>query len=139
MATRAARPTTPLGRLQAIAGLVDAASPPGASNVLLHVVDDGNEVVLGLLHLDPERHPCDQMRGLVAAPEWWALGIVVAGRARFLDQPERDPESITSTYFVERGGAEVSLMRRGDEVVELTGRVEGRIPDLLRGALGLGS
>jgi hypothetical protein len=124
-------------RLLSIAHALDAASTPGCSDVLVSVAADRRDVVLGLLRLDPRRHPCEELRGMVARDEWWAVGIVVAGRARFLDQPDREPEPILTTYLVERGGAEVSLLRRRREVTESRGRVEGRIPDLCRSMLGL--
>ena len=124
-------------RLASIARVLADASTPGCSDVLVHVLDDPDDVVLGLHPLDPAQHPCDELHGAVAPPDWWAVGIVIAGRARYLDRPEADPEPITTTYLVERGGAEVSLLRRGDDVTELRDRVVGRIPDLCRGMLGL--
>lgn len=129
--------TTPRHRLASIARVVADASAPGCSDVLVHVRADPDDVVLGLHPLDPGQHPCDELRGAVAPPDWWAVGIVIAGRARFLDRPDLAPEPITTTYFVERGGAEVSLLRRGDVVTEMGERVVGRIPDLCRGMLGL--
>lgn len=122
-------------RLLSIAHALDAAGP--GSDVLVGVIADPDDVVLALRTLDPDRHPCDELRGRVAPSDWWAVGIVVEGRARFLDQPDRPPEPIVTTYLVERGGAEVSLLRRGGEVTESHERVSGRIPDLCRGMLAL--
>lgn len=124
-------------RLASIARLLDAATTDECSDVLVHVIADPDDVVLGLRPLDPHRHPCEELRGMVAEPHWWAVGLVVHGRARFLDEPDRPPEPILSTYLVERGGHETSLLRRGDAVTETTERVEGRLPDLCRAMLGL--
>jgi hypothetical protein len=105
-------------------------------DVLVRVISHPHEVELGLLPLAPDRHPCEELHGFVAPDEWWAVGLVVRGRAHFLDEPGRQPEPIVSTFFVERGGVEVSLLRRGDEVSEGPGRVEGRLPDLCRAMVG---
>jgi hypothetical protein len=124
-------------RLVSIAHVLDGAGP--GSDALVGLVRDPDDVVLVLRNLDPHRHPCDELHGLVAPDDWWAVGMIVRGRARFLDEPDRPPEAITTTYLVERGGAEVSLLRRGDRVTESRDRVHGRIPDLCRGMLAKAS
>jgi hypothetical protein len=100
--------------------------------VLAHISVDGDELELGLRELDPDLHPTMELAGLVADPRWWALCLVTRGRAHLLDAPDAPSEPVVSTYAVDRAGHEVSLLRRGTEVEELTGPVVGRIPDLLR-------
>lgn len=127
---------TALERLTAVAHAAEQACLLSPDDVLVRVVGTQHEVELGLRPLDPGRHPCEVLQGFVAPDEWWAVGLVVRGRAHFLEEPQRQPEPIVSTFFVERGGVEVSLLRRGDRVSEGTGRLEGRLPDLCRAMVG---
>lgn len=133
----AAPPPSPRDRLSSIAVLLDESSARSDVDLHVYVTDDGRAFELGLRALDPRLHPCEELRGLVAAEDWWAVGLVLHGRLRFLDGGDRGPEPIRSTYLVARDGTEVSLLRRGDEVTELAGPAEGRLPDLLRTMLGL--
>ena len=137
MSASTTAPSTARERLVSIARVLADSSAPGCSDVLVHVLDDPSEVVLGIHQLDPHQHPCEELRDLVAPPEWWAVGIVIAGRARYLDRPDAEPERVTTTYLVERGGATASLVRRGDVVTAMQEPMVGRIPDLCRSMLGL--
>jgi hypothetical protein len=123
------------GLLVRIAHIVDASrhdrGPHAAVSVEL--VDD--EVVLGLRAFD--RHPVEELAGLVAPSTWWAFLLCTTGRVRFLDQPERSPERIVNTFGRSREGEEVSLLRRRNEVATLRGPAEGSIPDLVRAILGV--
>jgi hypothetical protein len=125
-----------LERLTAVAHAAEQACLLSPDDVLVRVIAHQHEVELGLLPLDPDLHPCEELRGFVAPEEWWAVGLVVRGRAHLLDEPDRQPEPIVSTFFIERGGAEVSLLRRGNRVDEGPGRAEGRLPDLCRSMVG---
>jgi hypothetical protein len=128
-------PTSARERLAAIARLVEEACARADGHTLVRIVADDHDVELGLLPL--EGHPCDELGSFVAPPEWWAVGLVTHGRARFLDQPDRPPEPIVSSYFLERSGHAVSFLRRGAEVTEPSEPLVGRIPDLCRSMLGL--
>ncbi len=108
----------------------------GGADVLVRVIPEQTRVQLGYYPIPNDAHPCAYFADLVAGPDWWAVGIVLRGTARFLDQAEPEPVSILATYFVERGGEEVSLLRRGDEIVHLPARAVGRIPDLCHSILG---
>jgi hypothetical protein len=119
-----------------LAHLIDDAGPAGCRDVFVFARIDGADVVVGVRPL--ERHPCDELVGFGAPPQWWAVGFWLHGRARFLDRPSSPPEPIVSTYLLDRSGASASLLRRGDEVLELPGPTEGRIPDLCRKILGGG-
>lgn len=130
-------PSSALERLSAIASVVEEGLAGAAAGTFVRVVADDADVELGLWPLDPDRHPCVELAGLVAPPAWWAVGLVVPGRAWCLDEPEATPEPVVSSHFVERGGAAVSLLRRGTEVTRPTEPMTGRIPDLCRAILRL--
>jgi hypothetical protein len=123
-------------RLLSIAELVDLAGPEHPDGIIVSVALEEDDVVLGVRRLDPTLHPTIELAGLVAEPSWWALCLCTHGRARFLDEPDRLPEAIVSTFAVDRCGTEVSLLRRGATVTELPGPALGRIPELLRSILG---
>lgn len=124
-------------RLLSIAQVLDAASADAGLPIQAYVTEDGDDVELGVRLLQLGVHPCDELRGTVAPADWWAMGVVTFGRARFLDHPDLDPEPIQSTYLLARDGTEVSLLRRGRDVEQLHGPAQGRIPDLCRSILGL--
>ena len=128
-------PTSARERLAAIARLVEEACADADGYTLVRIVAHEQNVELGLLPL--EGHPCEELTGFIAPPDWWAVGLVTRGRARFLDQPDRPPEPIVSSYFVERSGHAISFLRRGAEVTEPSEPLVGRIPDLCRSMLGL--
>ena len=123
-------------RLLSIAHVVDSASADLTGARIVSVELDGDDVVLGVRDLPAGVHPVGPLAGLVAPEQWWALCIVTHGRAHFLDEPDRAPEDIVSTFALARDGSEASLLRRGDDVMELPGPTTGRIPDLLRTILG---
>ena len=119
--------------LTAIAHVVEEAVHPDPAGAIAYARLEGHEVELGLRPLDPDLHPCLELRGFVAPDDWWAFGIVTHGTATFLDEQRR--ERIVSAFFRSRDGQEVSLLRRGGRVEELPGLAEGRVPDLVREAL----
>jgi hypothetical protein len=123
--------------LVALAHIVEEAVHSDPAGTAIFVRRTGGEIELGLRPLDPELHPCLELRGFVAPEDWWAFGLVAHGTATFLDEDRS--ERIVSTHLRSRSGEEVSLLRRGDTVQELPGRGEGRIPDLLRSVLRLGT
>ena len=123
----------PLDLLERIAHLIDAASHDPTDHIAASVELDEGELVLGVRTFD--LHPTLALAGLVAPPSWWGLIVCSPGRAHFLDQPDRPPEPIVSTYARSRDGAEVSLLRRGTDVTRLPGPAEGRIPELVQGIL----
>jgi hypothetical protein len=125
---------TPADLLAALAHVVEEAVHRDPAGTAVYVKREGEEIELGIRALDPELHPCLELRGLIAPDDWWAVGLVTHGTATFLD--EQRSERIVSSFFRSRDGDEVSLLRRGEDVQELPGRGEGRIPDLLRSALG---
>jgi hypothetical protein len=121
--------------LAALARILEEAvhSDPAGTAIFVRRFD--SEIELGLRRLDPELHPCLELRGFVAPEDWWAFGLVTHGTATFLDEDRS--ERIVSTHLRSRSGEEVSLLRRGDTVQELPGRGVGRIPDLVRSVLPL--
>jgi hypothetical protein len=110
---------------------------PGHLAMYVALTDEVGELEVGMRWLHPDLHPTVELAGLVAPRSWWAFGLSTTGRAHFLDEPDRAPERIVSTYVRERNGCEVSLLRRGSSVTELNGPAEGRIPDLVRSILGV--
>jgi hypothetical protein len=127
--------TTVTELLTAIAHGVEAAVHSEPQGTVVYAARVGDEVELGLRLLDPELHPCAELRGFEAPAHWWAMGLITHGTATFLE--EGRTERIVSTYFAARDGSEVSLLRRGDGVQELPGPAVGRVPELVREALGL--
>jgi hypothetical protein len=139
---RRRRAERPAG-LGAIAELVDAAfhADQRGNGVIVRVIDapDGNtdEVEIGLKPLDGE-HPFSALGGFTAPPEWSAIGVVVSGRARHLDAPERPPTPIVTTCLCDRTGAMASLLRSdGGPPVEIPGPAVGLIVDTLRRTIGV--
>ena len=130
-------PSSALERLTAIAHVVEDGLAGAPGGTLVRVIADDIDVELGLRPLDPEQHPLLELAGFVAPPEWWAVGLIVPGRAWCLDEAGLGPEDVVSAHFVERGGAAVSLLRQGSVVTQPPEPMQGRIPDLLRTILGL--
>lgn len=128
-------PSSARERLALIARVVEEGCADHEGHTLVRIIAAEHDLELGLLPIDG--HPCDELAGFVAPSEWWAIGLIAHDRARFLDRPDEPAEPIVSSYFVERGGAAVSLLRRGDVVTEVDEPMVGRIPDLCRGLLGL--
>jgi hypothetical protein len=128
-------PTTEPDLLAAIAHVIEASvhAEPVGTVAYVRRLGDG-ELEVGLRLLDPELHPCAELRDFAAPADWWALGLVTHGTATFLD--EQRTERIVSAFFCSRDGREVSLLRRRGRVQELSGLAEGRVPELVREALG---
>ena len=124
--------------LTSIAHILDRSNHRPAGHLAMYValLEGTDELELGHRWLHPDLHPTFELADLVAPASWWAFGLSTTGRAHFLDEPDRGPEPIVSTFVRERNGLEVSLLRRGASVTELSGPAEGRIPDLVRAILG---
>ncbi len=136
-APRSARPRGPAEeRLQALARLVDETTADEPGHVAVHAATDGAEMVLGLLPLDAEVHPFPQLAGTTAPADWEVFGLRVRGRAVELDG-ERPAQATATTFVVDRTGAEWSVVRRADEILDLQGPAEGTLADLCRRVLGL--
>jgi hypothetical protein len=129
----------PLDRdlLLSVSHFVERGAALGGSDCFVSVTPSGREVAFGFYPLYTGLHPCEELGDMVADHSWWAVGLILHGRGHFLDQPDQPAEPIVSTYFIERGGAEVSLLRRGKRLEEMPGPAIGRIPDLCRSMLGL--
>lgn len=136
-APRSARPRGPAEeRLQALARLVDETTADEPGHLAVHAATDGDGLVLGVLPLDAEVHPFSQLAGTTAPGAWEVFGLRVRGSARGLDGG-RSGGATATTFVVDRTGAEWSVLRRGDEVLDLRGPAEGTLADLCRRVLGL--
>jgi hypothetical protein len=97
--------------------------------------DGSGAVELGVLDLDGG-HPLDALLGLVAPPDWMALGVAASGRALDL-AGDRRAERVHITLLLTRSGASASVLRRGEQVSYPAGPTEGVVADASRRALGL--
>lgn len=120
---------SPSSSLLDIAHLIDDALVDDPADVAFYVVDDPDDLVLGLQVLHD--HPCTALAELRADPDWRAFGLRVHGTAHFLDG-DQPAEPIATTYLAGRDGTAVSILRRGARIHADLGALEGRIPDLCR-------
>lgn len=123
-------------RIGAIARVVDEGTLDDPGHVLVHVIEEADDFVLGLKSLEVDVHPFSELAGLIAPPEWSMFGLRVRGTAHHLDD-DRPAERMSTTYLLHRSGEETSLLRTGDTVTELAGPASGTLPDLCRRVLGL--
>lgn len=130
-----ASPTRP-AQIDALVRLIDEGTVDDPGHLLVHVADDGDDVLLGVRPLDAGTHPFTELAGCIAPPEWKMVGLRVRGLAHQLDG-DIPPTRTSTTYLVDRGGAERSIMRTGDRVQALAGPATGTLPDLCRRVLGL--
>src|SRR3546814_15848064 len=88
-----------------------------------HERPDDEDLELGMLPLEPDVHPFDELAGFVAPDSWSAMGLRTVGTATYLDYPTRVPEPVASTVLLDRHGRGVSVLRRGarTEVVAAAG------------------
>lgn len=139
-ATSSHRRLHPMGstrrRVDAIARLVDEGAVDEPGHLLVHVADDGDDLLLGLKPLAIDTHPFAELAGFTAPADWSMFGVRVRGTAHHLDD-DRPPERSTTTYLLHRTGAERSIVRTGDRTDALPGPACGTIPDLCRRVLGL--
>jgi hypothetical protein len=126
-------------RIDAIARLVDEGTVDDPHHVLVHVIDEGDDVLLGLKPLDPGTHPFEELAGFTAPEEWSMFGLRVQGTARHLDGSGPPPERTSTTFLVSRDGEERSILRAAGRPEQLAGPARGTIPDLCRRVLGLGT
>lgn len=122
--------------LDALANVIDGTARDDPGHLLVHVVEDDHDLVLGCLPIPLEVHPFTEMAGLTAPAEWSAIGLRAHGTAHHLDGDRRS-ERITTTYLLHRSGDERSLLRTGDDLTVLTGPAAGTLPDACRRVLGL--
>lgn len=136
-APRAARPSGAAEeRLRALASLVDEAMLDEPGHTALHARAEADDLVLGLLPLEPDVHPFAQLAGTIAPADWDVFGLRVRGTAHQLGA-DRASEQTATTFLVDRTGVEWSVLRRTDEVMDLRGPAVGTLPDLCRRVLGL--
>jgi hypothetical protein len=149
--------TIPLGGLAVLAAaaderlatelLADHGSVADAeASSLVRARDLGEDVELGLLRVDRGRHPVDALVGLVADPDWCAVGVAATGTARRLDGPP-GPMRVRTVHLVGRDGAWASRWTPLEPLDGVGGaasggrdspdRPAGRIDDACRRALGL--
>jgi hypothetical protein len=133
-----------------LAGVVLKAGDPAQLVRLRAGAEDlgPGEVELGLLPLDDVSHPLEGLLGLVAPPEWLAVGVVATGRATRLDEPgagQRFP--VCSVHLVGRTGCWAAAWRPLGDGAGAAGSASGdggpaappagRLDDALRRSLGL--
>jgi hypothetical protein len=124
--------------LPALASLVDQATAGERGHVVVRVEGPHRpDVDLGLKPLADGAHPFDELAGFEAPADWTVFGLRTTGRAHHLDRPGAEPRRIASTFLVDRHGAEASVLRFDDEVIDGPGRAIGTIPDTCRRVLGL--
>src|SRR3546814_5552431 len=87
-----------------------------------HERPDDEDLELGMLPLEPDVHPFDELAGFVAPDSWSAMGLRTVGTATYLDDPTRVPERVASAVLLDRHGRGVSVLRRGDRTEVEIGR-----------------
>ncbi|MGH9274478.1 MAG: hypothetical protein ACRDZU_07510, partial [Acidimicrobiales bacterium] len=107
-------------RIDAIVQLVDEGSVDEPGHLLVHVVDEGDDLLLGVKPLAVGTHPFDELAGLTAPEEWSMFGLRVRGRAHHLDS-DCPPEPTVTTFLVDRDGEERSILRTGHQATPLSG------------------
>lgn len=141
MRSRSPRPCAPPSALCSLARLIDDSARDQPGHLLIHVVEDDDDLVLGTRALPTDTHPFSELAGFTAPPDWAVMGVRVRGIAHHLDgDPDhhrRAPQPSCTTYLVHRCGEESSVLRHGDTVTNLSGRAAGTLPDLCRRVLGL--
>lgn len=130
------RSCPPPSALHALACVIDESTRHEPGHVLIHVVEEDDDLVLGLRPLPEGTHPFGELAGFTAPDDWAMIGLRVRGTARHLDDEQPGRPSAT-TYLLRRSGEECSLLRTADEVTPLPGRAEGTVPDLCRRVLAL--
>lgn len=128
------RPATT--RVEAVAQLVDEGTVGEPDHLLVHVVDDGDDLVLGLKPLAVGTHPFDALAGFTAPSEWSMFGLRLRGTAHHLDG-DHPPERTATTFLLGRDGEEHSILRTSHRAMPLAARARGTIPDLCRRVLAL--
>ena len=126
----------------------DLATGPAASLLRVRVLAE--EVELGWLALQPDRHPVDELVGTTSPPDWWAIGVAATGTAHHLDSTA-PPLRVRTVHLVARDGSWASRWRPLDDdgdagagagaaaagCADEPDRPVGRIDDVCRRALGL--
>lgn len=136
-ANRRLRSRPPCGhQLAAVAELIDGAMPDHDGHLLVHVIEEPDDVALGLLPIPRSEHPMSVLAGFTAPDDWAAVGVRARGTAHHLDGDDAS-ESARATFLVHRNGASHSMLRVGDDVTHVAVPVEGTLPDACRRVLGL--
>jgi hypothetical protein len=123
-------------KIDAIAHLVDEGAVDDPDHVLVHVVDEGDDLLLGLKPLDVGTHPFHELAGFTAPEEWSMFGLRVHGTAHHLDGA-CPPTRTTTTFLVSRDGEEASILRTSAGAEPLVGPASGTIADTCRRVLDL--
>jgi hypothetical protein len=133
----------------------DADDHAGASTSSEAAVLSGLD--LGLVALDAASgHPADLLRGFVAPPEWWAIGVIASGRAHAVPPdlvgpepdapgvamgPASEPGPVRLVHLVTRNGHSALALRHrrtgAVTVHQSTDPVPGDLADVCRRTLGL--
>lgn len=140
MRSRSPRPCAPPSALCSLARLIDDSARDHPGHLLIHVVEDDDDLMLGARALPTGTHPFSELAGFTAPPDWAVMGVRVRGIAHRLDDDpdhRRAPQPSCTTYLAHRCGEESSVLRNGDTVTNLSGRAAGTLPDLCRRVLGL--
>lgn len=129
------QPRAPERPLAAVARAIDEAATGTAEHLAFHAVLAGDGFDLGIRAFPTDVHPFAELAGLVAPADWDVFGLQVQGTAHHLDDGQR--ARTTTTYAVDRGGHEHTILRQGEHRRELPGGAVGTLPDLCRRVLGL--
>lgn len=125
-------------RLADVVRLVDesfADDAPEAGHLAFHATLEDGQLALGVRPIPVGVHPFSELAGLVAPSSWEVFGLRVHGTGHRLDDGTRRPA--TSTFAVDRTGAERSVLHDGEQRVEPGPGAVGTLPDLCRRVLGL--
>lgn len=125
------------------AHLVHVRLPDGGGTRTALLPDD--DVELGVACLDRDEHPLDALVGIVAPPEWDALGVVSVGTVRQAADATLVGTRVRTVQLVERGGAWMVAFAPAvaEEPVAAEsgpggpGAPDGLVDDAIRRALGL--
>ena len=117
--------------IDALARVIDEGTIDEPGHLLVHVVDEGDDAVLGVRPLEPDVHPFTELAGCTAPREWTMVGLRVRGTAHHLEGAD-PPRRTSTTYLLGRDGAESSVLRADDSVQVLGGPAVGTLPDVCR-------
>jgi hypothetical protein len=117
----------------------------GAPPLLIGLTDEGVDHVAPPAPLPGSSgtDPTDLVASLVgfdAPDDWEAMAVVVQGRAWMLDDSSADPRPVRLTHVLDRQGGVASVVRHaGEDPVVQPESAGGRLVDVCRRALGLGT
>src|SRR3546814_8072944 len=83
-------------RLEPLARFIDLTTAGEEHHFVVYVEGherpDDEDLELGMLPLEPDVHPFDELAGFVAPDSWSAMGLRTVGTATYLDDPTRSEE-----------------------------------------------